>query len=839
MNTKSIENAVLARDVGKTIKWQHLENGKLDVNTGRTLTVGTDGSIDVDITKLPRVADKDARTGDVTIHNPDGNDVVLETPRVRIGVNDNWFIDGVDTGKSSRGLQGNKGDKGEPGAPGQPGRDGHDGVAPTVTVKSSEGGTHTITIDDGKGNVTNTVVRDGVSGVSPLVDAKRNETNNTVTITFFHNDDDSTELNASSHKLKEIIIPAGAKGDKGDPGSKGDAGKSAYDVWKEANSNLPDTSKDAFFKSLKGEKGDSSDAGQASEISVADGLRGNGTITDPLKVNAEDLKGDGIKVENNNFAVDYDPDTMELTSDGKLRAKQQPAQAGGLDCAAIAALPKAAWKPDTSILVNQDGECKRLVPNENIFTDVVVDLAASKQNVEIPKNQSETVNIIATVTNAGANPTGEVLVTLTKPQLGIYQLGTPTTNNIGETKTGELTWKIPAMASGKSLVITLPVTFSKTGSFSFGLQATSTIDTNKQNNTKTMTFTVTERIMNDGTNTNYVPTGADCPLIIATDLTHNQRLNVYTTGTGEDFRQFGKYINVFADGRGFAGKQIKLEGASTVVVTSSTKSRDTSYLHSRYFMHEDAYTSVVSSANITSSNNIWNISSSYSPSQNLVIAIAGFAQGKRWGDLSNNAPVDLINMGTFDPQTQIFTFSNDLLLPTHQTSYNKAPYHCVIWCRPAGKDCKWQGIPIVLGIKDTLPETTSKIYEFTKVKGNVTDTDSGKTEKFYKTKPDITKAANFVGAEKPSDLLALVYDDLSHYGKYESGAKHTVTVTSGEEAQFTIHATGNKNELPKYISTGKTHTSYDDSTKTLNVTVAADATATDSIYWDDLKVIVK
>lgn len=109
MNTNSIENAVLARDVGKTIHWERLEDKKLDVNVGNTLTVSKDGVINVDPTKLPRVADKDTRTGDVTIHNPDGNDVVLETPRVRIGVNGNWFIDGVDTGKPSRGEAGENG----------------------------------------------------------------------------------------------------------------------------------------------------------------------------------------------------------------------------------------------------------------------------------------------------------------------------------------------------------------------------------------------------------------------------------------------------------------------------------------------------------------------------------------------------------------------------------------------------------------------------------------------------------------------------------------------------------------------------------------------------------
>lgn len=562
-------------------------------------------------------------------------------------------------------------------------------------------------------------------------------------------------------------------------------------------------------------------------VTVGDGLTGNGTASSPVKVNAAALKGNGIKVVDNKFTVDYDTTTMEMTEDGKLRAKQQPAQASGLDCAAIAALPKAAWKPETSILVNQDGECKRLVPNENIFTDVVVDLAAGKQNIELAKGQSDTINLIATVTNAGTNPTREVFVTLTKPQLGTYQLGIPTTNNIGETSTGELTWKVPAMASGKSLVITLPVTLSAVGSYSFGLQATSTIDTDTTNNTKTFTFAVTAK--NDGTNTNYVPTGADCPLIIATDLTHNQRLNVYTTGTGENFNQFGKYINVFADGRGFAGKQIKLEGASTVVVSSAAD------YQSNYFNYNKvSYISVDGNSSI-SGTNIMRSGSSYSPSLGLVVPLVGFNQGKYFDTATNEAPINLVNMGTFDPQTQIFTFRSDLKLPTRTTRFVDAPYHCVIWCRPAGKDCKWQGIPIVLGIKDTI--TFPQRYEFTKVKGNAQDEFTNALPPKEFIDPINTKAANFIGITKPNDLLATrggIGDT-----ENEVAAQHTVTVISGQEAQFTIRATGNTNSLPQYISTGKTRTSYDASTKTLTVTVAADATPTDSIYWDDLKIIVK
>lgn len=534
------------------------------------------------------------------------------------------------------------------------------------------------------------------------------------------------------------------------------------------------------------------------------------------------------------WGVNVDNSTITVNEQGQLVA-----QPSGLDCATIAALPKTAWKPDTSILVNQEGECKRLVPNENIFTDVVVSLAASKQNVEISKNQSETVEIIATVTNAGVNPTGEVLVTLTKPQLGTYQLGTPTTNNIGETKVSELTWKVPAMASGKSLMITLPVTFSKVGSFSFGLQATSTIDTNIQNNNKTMTFTVTERIVNDGTNTNYVPTGTDCPLIIATDLTHNQRLNVYTTGTNEDFSEFGKYLNIFADGRGFAGKQIKLEGASTVVVSLSYQEPVFAYDANSSYLNAHCAGSNDNNNEIFSGSSFYHDSScTYSPSQNLVIVSCGMDHGVGWNKKTIEPPRFLANLGQFDPQTQIFTFNSNLVLPTRDTTFNDAPYHCVIWCRVTGNNCKWQGIPIILGINDHIDGNTTSIYEFTKISGNVRD-DFDKVAEFEVINPDFIKMANFVGASKPDDLIAIKNRGLNSYNKFIIGNQHTVTVTSGQEAIFTIRATGSKNKLPEYISLGKTRTSYDDSTKTLTVTVAADATSADSVYWDDLKIIVR
>ncbi|ACO17479.1 YSIRK signal domain/LPXTG anchor domain surface protein [Streptococcus pneumoniae] len=128
-------------------------------------------------------------------------------------------LTGAQGEKGARGERGLTGAKGEKGAQGQAGRDG---VTPTVTVKDNKNdGTHTITINDGRGNVTSTVVRDGFDGASPLVATQRNDADKTTTVIFYYDKNGNNELDASDKKLKEVVIADGAKGDKGEQGLQG------------------------------------------------------------------------------------------------------------------------------------------------------------------------------------------------------------------------------------------------------------------------------------------------------------------------------------------------------------------------------------------------------------------------------------------------------------------------------------------------------------------------------------------------------------------------------------------------------------------------------------------
>ncbi|HGQ6884804.1 TPA: G5 domain-containing protein [Streptococcus pneumoniae] len=120
------------------------------------------------------------------------------------------------------GAKGEKGVQGERGLTGAQGQAGRDGVTPTVTVKDNKNdGTHTITINDGRGNVASTVVRDGFDGASPLVATQRNEADKTTTVIFYYDQNGNNELDASDKKLKEVIIADGAKGEQGLQGRDG------------------------------------------------------------------------------------------------------------------------------------------------------------------------------------------------------------------------------------------------------------------------------------------------------------------------------------------------------------------------------------------------------------------------------------------------------------------------------------------------------------------------------------------------------------------------------------------------------------------------------------------
>ena len=601
-------------------------------------------------------------------------------------------------------------------------------------------------------------------------------------------------------------------------------------------------------------------------VAVDDGLRGNGTTASPLKVNAEDLKGDGIKVEDNNFAVDYDPETMELTADGKLRAKPQPS---GLDCEAIGKLPKRAWKAGTVLLARQDGECVQLASTDSVFQQVGVGITASAKQVV----NGDTTHVVVTVSNVGEGTNENTTLNIVRPE-GSYTVTNITHSSVGVgsvEKKSDVLYELNGITKGGVVKVEFDVTTQDVGTLQFGanIDPHSSLDMIVSDNTTSMVITSTPR-------TTYKPT-ADCPLITATDIATNTDLRVISPNAefaalfkGEEpavAQRVMSLTNTYTDGKGFAGRKIKLKGASTVVVTTGVATdmgiasqRDITST-SNELKHESERSNLGLTKRIsaraqadgrTAVDNatkqpypITVVGGEYgsvpfSPQAGMVYGTHGVALGLfADGSSGTTPPHGLVDLGTFDPATETFTFRDDIQQPTIDAiDVVNAPESCVLWCRPAGADCAWQGV--VLGVGAKFPKLQSREWTYNVVSGDVNITSEV-------TRPEVIKPSSItrgvsIGRAWAKDTQYVSGRSMTLQQYIDSPQlrtnKYTATVRRGTAAEFTFTNTDGL-FLPQYLSTGKTSTSYDEVSKTLTVRVAADAMPTDSVAWAylDIKIV--
>lgn len=541
--------------------------------------------------------------------------------------------------------------------------------------------------------------------------------------------------------------------------------------------------------------------------------------------------GKGLTVDETRKKIDVavDGTTVSFTADGKLKTLGS----GGLDCAAIDQLPEVSWKKNTVVLGKQDGNCVRLKATGDIFTDVVLSLSTAKTSTSIVTGTTETINLVAQVQNAGTNPATAIRLVLTKPLLGTYTMGTPVTQSQGATnfvKVSDTEYTIETLSSGGVATVTIPVTYSKQGTFTFGGQVTSTIDTDTKNNSKTVTVSVTEQVTSTGGN--YVPT-QDCPLFTITDLQYNKQLFTFGEDTVQNtyklIRAGTSKINIYADKRGLAGRRFRLTNAEQIVcVSSSSDYNGSSYSSSSSGSYSSSYSSDSSdsSSSYSSSSRSYNGSSSYSSSSI---------------DLTSNIAIHRDFTLGFTPA--LYTIHGQHIIPTSAYTYNKQTGELVfnrsftydlksavnatnvgalvMYVKPAGQNCKWQCCVIKFSADFQEEHPGYRVITHTSaLDSNVTFTYHNEDTSSWYIEPDIDKNANWVGGTLPADLHAFKGSSLSTGIRKAKNTNVSVVVAikSGTNGTFTLTATDGR--LSTIQTRGNILTSYNAGTKTLTVTLA-------------------
>ena len=540
--------------------------------------------------------------------------------------------------------------------------------------------------------------------------------------------------------------------------------------------------------------------------------------------------GKGLTVDETRKKIDVavDGTTVSFTADGKLKTLGS----GGLDCAAIDQLPEVSWKKNTVVLGKQDGNCVRLKATGDIFTDVVLSLSTAKTSTSIVTGTTETINLVAQVQNAGTNPATAIRLVLTKPLLGTYTMGTPVTQSQGATnfvKVSDTEYTIETLSSGGVATVTIPVTYSKQGTFTFGGQVTSTIDTDTKNNSKTVTVSVTEQVTSTGGN--YVPT-QDCPLFTITDLQYNKQLFTFGEDTVQNtyklIRAGTSKINIYADKRGLAGRRFRLTNAEQIVcVSSSSDYNGSSYSSSGSYSSSSGSYSSDSSGSYSSNSRSYNGSSSYSSSSSI--------------DLTSNIAIHRDFTLGFTPA--LYTIHGQHIIPTSAYTYNKQTGELVfnrsftydlksavnatnvgalvMYVKPAGQNCKWQCCVIKFSVDFQDEHPGYRVITHTSaLDSNVTFTYHNEDTSSWYIEPDIDKNANWVGGTLPADLHAFKGSSLSTGIRKAKNTNVSVVVAikSGTNGTFTLTATDGR--LSTIQTRGNILTSYNAGTKTLTVTLA-------------------
>ena len=303
-------------------------------------------------------------------------------------------------------------------------------------------------------------------------------------VTDFAIDDTQSHIvltlnSGEKHRISKEELAAFLK-----PELQGLDGKSAYELWLKAGNT---GSEQDFLDSLKGAKGAKGDAGPQGPKGADGAVGPQGPKGADGAVGPQGPKG----------------------ADGAVgpAGPQGPAGEGAdLD---LSNLPLTTWKDGTSVLVRQDNELKRLVPQEALFQEIGVGMAADRLSDFTGKE----FDVVVTVTNSGRNTNTETDLVITKPSNTGYTLSDfrPTASGATIERVDDLNYKVKNLQSGGTGVVRFKVRLNEVGTYQFGasVNPNTLLDMQENNNTASLTLSARAATANPD------DVGLDCPLITA------------------------------------------------------------------------------------------------------------------------------------------------------------------------------------------------------------------------------------------------------------------------------------------------------------------------------------
>lgn len=494
-------------------------------------------------------------------------------------------------------------------------------------------------------------------------------------------------------------------------------------------------------------------------VSTAGAIEGDGSTTNPIKLEFND--------------------TIVKGPDGKYGAVAK----GGLDCAAIDALPEKPWKKGTVLLAKQDGECVRLAAFDSIFQEVGVGITADKTN----SFTNEEYKVVVTVSNTGEGKNELTNLNIVGPaNTEDYEIKDVTfTKSEADAveQVDNLTYNIRGLKKGGTVKVKYTVVPKVLGNYQFtaAVNPNSALDKDLGNNNATLVLNARTK-----TDPTYVPS-VDCPLITATELDSNVVLQQLKPAGKSNIDGVQRTVytidqlgtsNIFSRRNTLKGLRIRLDGASTVVGYSIVDCRGQA---------------AIVNGNTTASN-----------------LVSGDDGCRIVGD--HDFPKR--GAGGYTFQDGILEITADVL-------------SFAFSCRPVGNNCKWQSYSVfaVLPPKG-LAITTSELVGATTA---ITKQWRYAKEVEYLSIPN-KNSVQVIPSTDSYDKDTYVSLDVSRSEPAKVVDKLVVTVRAGTAASLKYTSTDN------YAVTqvrGKTTITND------TITVTADAKSTDSVNTQYIQVIVE